>query len=82
MKVTNADGTQGHLLYGATGYFFRVYDRTVTPWTFKDYDLLHCDLGVTIDDVDASFYEHPDGTMTLDHSPSTLGYRQEFGVEE
>ena len=72
-KVTNADGISGHLLWSPEGYFFRVYDRSVEPWTFKDYDLRHYDLGVTIHDIDASFYEYEDGTMTLDHSPSTLG---------
>ena len=73
MTVTDADGVSGHLLWSLDRYVFRVYDRSVEPWTFKDYDLRHCDLTVTINDKDATFYEYDDGSMALDHSPITLG---------
>ena len=44
---------------------------------FKDYDIYHSDLVVKIDDTDATFYEHEDGRMILDHSPETLGIKNE-----
>jgi hypothetical protein len=50
---------------------FRVYNP---DHTFKDYDINHSDLCVTIKDQDAYFfYEHDTGLLTLDHSPETLG---------
>ena len=66
----SAQGVQGHLIYtGAGGYVFRVYTDN---FEFTDYDLLHCDLSVTITDPDAFFYEDKSSTR-LDHSPATLG---------
>ena len=69
MKVVSANGVHGHLLWSLDEYVFRVYDN---DGGFKDYSLKHCDLTVTIDDFDASFYEYDDGNLTLDHSPVTL----------
>lgn len=65
-----ADRTRGHLIYSGDGkYYFRVYDKN---YKFVDYDLLHSDLHVMIDDADSAFYTK-DGQTYLDHSPATLG---------
>lgn len=65
----SATGTTGFLCYNIDGsYFFRVYSEN----GFKDYDLVHSDLKVTIEDDDAYFYEASDYAI-LDHSPETLG---------
>jgi hypothetical protein len=72
MIITTANGVRGCLLnpYHAEGkWTFRVY---LEDGEFKDYDLCHSDLFVTIDDADACFYEDGE-TMLLDHSPATLG---------
>jgi len=71
-KPKSANGVKGHLLYMADGsYCFRVYNK---DHTFTDYDLLHYDLTVRIDDKDAYFYNDND-THTLDHGPMTLGLK-------
>ena len=65
-KVKPAKGTKGVLIYSMNNeYVFRVYKE---DHTFTDYDILHCDLDVTIDSDDATFYEFEDGTNALDHS--------------
>lgn len=71
MKPQSANGVTGHLLYIHCDnvYVFRVYNA---DHTFVDYDLLHCDLRVTINDEDAAFYSKG-GKDWLDHSPTTLG---------
>ena len=70
MDIKSANGVRGCILDSFDGtYFFRVYNK---DFTFKDYDLHHCDLFVTIDDADAYFYEDGDN-LRLDHSPATLG---------
>ena len=71
MKYESANKKSGCLLYAAGNFYFRVYDEE----GFKDYKILHSDLFVTINDVDAYFYEKPDG-LVLDHSPQTLGISQ------
>jgi hypothetical protein len=72
MKATSADGVEGCLIYshGTETFLFRVYDK---DYNFKDYNILHNDLVVTIKDADAFFYEGTDGELQLDHSPATLG---------
>ena len=67
-----ANGVEGILIWvhGLDRFMFRVYDPA---HTFKDYDINHSDLCVTIKDQDAYFYEHDNGLLTLDHSPETLG---------
>lgn len=50
-------------------YCFRVYGEN---HTFVDYDLLHCDLTVTITDDDAYLYQDENGA-SLDHAPLTSG---------
>ena len=71
-KCIPANGLRGQLLDSFDGtYVFRIYDK---DHNFKDYDLLHSDLSIIIDDEDAVLYEHIDGGMgKLDHSPETLG---------
>lgn len=69
MKHKSANKKTGCLIYTADGYYFRVYKEK----DFTDYKLLHYDMQISINDADAYFYEHEDGTFTLDHSPQTLG---------
>jgi hypothetical protein len=65
-KQKPAKGTKGIILYTFNNeYVFRVYKE---DHTFIDYDILHCDLDVTIDSEDAVFYEFEDGENILDHS--------------
>ena len=72
MKLSAA-GVQGQLIYTGMGkYMFRVYTDS---FEFTDYDLLHCDLSVTITDQDATFYSDDAGNR-LDHSPQTLGVKE------
>ena len=75
MKIKSANGISGYLLRSAGGkYFFRVYTEEI--FSFKDYELLHSDLYVTIDDEDATLYEDGE-TLLLDHNPATLGVKYE-----
>ena len=70
-NIQEATGTEGHLIYTASGDFmFRVYNP---DWTFTDYKILHSDLLLKITDPDAAFYREQDGTPVLDHHPDTLG---------
>jgi hypothetical protein len=71
MKSKSANGVRGHLLYIHSDgkYVFRVYDA---EHNFVDYDLLHSDLCVTINDEDAYFYRD-EWKDVLDHAPNTLG---------
>ena len=65
-KQKPAKGTKGMLLYTMNNeYVFRVYKE---DHSFIDYDILHCDLDVTIDSDDATFYDFEDGRSILDHS--------------
>ena len=70
-SVKPAAGTKGILCRSIDGgYFLRV---TQTDGDYKDYDLRHSDLSITIDlDEEAAFYEAGE-TLTLDHAPETLG---------
>lgn len=66
MTKRPAKNATGFLIYLFNGkYAFRVYNKNMT---FTDYDLKHCDLEVTIRGDDATFYDHGDGTFSLDHS--------------
>ena len=69
-KMQSADGVTGIIIHSGGHYWFRVYEDL---GEFKDYNLAHSDLSVTINDSDATFYEYENGTMSLDHSPETLG---------
>ena len=73
MKIS-AEGVEGQLIYtGAGVYVFRVYTDN---YEFTDYDLLHCDLSITITDKDATFYSDDRGNR-LDHAPETLGLKND-----
>ena len=68
----SADKLKGILIRSSDGsYFFRVADK---DGEFQDYELLHNDLSIIIDDFDAFLYEYNDNEKYLDHSPETLGY--------
>ncbi len=69
-KIHSADGVEGVIIHSRGQYWFRVYTGKDE---FKDYNLAHSDLVVKINDADATFYEYENGTMSLDHSPETLG---------
>lgn len=71
MNVKSATGTTGFILNTVHGCFFRVYEKDSTA--FRDYELRHSDLEVTIQCDDAVFYELDIGVNLLDHSPETLG---------
>jgi hypothetical protein len=63
-----AKGVKGYLLYTFNNEtVFRVYGE---DHSFTDYDIHHCDLELTINDDDATFYEFEDGRSILDHSYS------------
>jgi len=67
-----AKGVSGQLIHLFDGrYVFRVYDEN--SYNFVDYDILHSDLTITIDDDDAYFYADAELNKYLDHSPQTLG---------
>jgi hypothetical protein len=85
-KQKPAKGTKGMLLYTMNNeYVFRVYKE---DHSFIDYDILHCDLELTINDDDATFYEFEDGRNILDHSYTIAGESHhtdkgyELGTEE
>lgn len=70
MKIQDAKGVRGFLIWNAAGgYFFRVYDKEDKA-KFQDYDIFHCDLEITIEDGDAFLYQSED----LDNRPSFLDY--------
>lgn len=71
-KPVSANGVKGCLLpmFGGQIWMFRVYND---DGTFRDYDILHSDLTVTITDDDAYFYQNHKDDIYLDHSPATLG---------
>jgi len=77
VNTKSANGVSGHLIHIYGGkYAFRVYNKEDD--TFIDYDLMHCDLHVTIDDEDAFFYHYEiDDAHQLDHAPSTLGHGEQ-----
>jgi hypothetical protein len=73
-----AKGTEGVLIRTFTKYVFRVYK---VDHTFIDYDIEHCDLDVTINSDDATFYEFKDGTASLDHSYEVYHGNIEAGID-
>ena len=84
IKIANsiqkpAKGTKGIIILTFNNqYVFRVYKEN---HTFIDYDILHCDLDVTINSDDATFYEFEDGTAALDHSYEVYHGNMEEGEE-
>lgn len=69
--IRSANGITGCLLLGGTTPIFRVYDYE--NQTFADYDILHSDLFVTINDEDAELYIGK--YNAIDHSRETLGIK-------
>lgn len=69
-SLGSAKGTKGCLLRSmADGLaVFRVYDA---EHNFRDYEVVHHDVEIIIDDDSAWFYEH-DGEFYLDYSPDVL----------
>jgi len=70
MKTRSANGVNGVLIFVFGKPMLRVYNQF--DHSFKDYDIMHSDLSITINDEDAYFYERSEG-LFLDHSPETLG---------
>ena len=71
VRVASADGVKGCIIDSPiSGPFFRVYNE---DYTFTDFAIFHSDMFVTIADEDAYFYFSEDGTVSIDHSPETLG---------
>jgi hypothetical protein len=74
LHETSASGVKGMLLRTPSPekFLFRVYHG---DGVFDDYEILHGDLSVTIDeDALASFYENESGDKLLDHSPNVFGW--------
>jgi hypothetical protein len=79
-----AKGTEGVLIRTFTKYVFRVYKEDPVykeDHTFIDYDIEHCDLDVTINSDDATFYEFKDGSASLDHSYEVYHGNIEEGID-
>ena len=69
----SATGVSGMLIYGCKDYYLRV---TAEDGTYKDYDIEHFDLSITITDTDAFFYpkkKYSGMDGVIDYSPATLG---------
>jgi uncharacterized protein YllA (UPF0747 family) len=73
-KSRSAMGTVGYLIRVADDrqYVFRVYDD---EHNFVDYDILHYDMRIQIQDEDATFYTNAVRDY-IDHSPETLGHTE------
>ncbi len=74
-RLKSADKSKGCIIHmhnpetNETIYWFRVYDynnRTEDGVPFVDYEILHHDVFVQIDDNTTAFYEH-NGNFYLDH---------------
>jgi len=77
MKLKNANGVTGVLIPTHPmddHWVFRVYHE---DGEFTDYEICHSDLRVTINDEDAYFYSNGQ-TEYLDHSPQTLGIKNDL----
>lgn len=72
MKTLTAKGTKGFLLRSFNNRcIFRTYNE---QGEFKDYDILHHDLEITIDSDDALLFEDRDNNF-IDYTPEVLGYK-------
>lgn len=68
MKISNANGMRGCLIYTGDTYLIRIYRE---GGEFKDFDIRHSDLQFIIDDEDCYLYENETRNW-IDHSPDTL----------
>lgn len=74
----NANKQKGILLRGLAGdpYLFRIYGKS---GSFKDYEILHHDVGVQILDDSAELLESQDGKkFYLDYSRKILGQEEKY----
>lgn len=71
MNIKSANGATGYLIRTGDTVVFRVYDKN---HNFVDYDILHYDMRVQIQEDDAVFYESDDRAW-IDHSLETLGIK-------
>lgn len=70
MKVTDANGIDGVLIWTGEELMIRVYGD---GHDFIDYHIFHNDLAVKITDESASFYVGDDGEPAcIDYSPNIL----------
>ena len=67
--IKSAKGIKGVLCVSTGFTFLRV---TNEDNTYTDYDIIHYDMNITIDDDDAHIYKN-DGEYYIDYSPETLG---------
>ena len=77
-KCKNADKQTGLLIKGLNGdpWYFRIYDRN---GDFKDFEIRHDDIRVTISDDSAEFLESEDGEeFYLDYSRDILGQEGKY----
>ena len=75
VRATPATGASGCLIRSSIdgAWYFRVYTSNDNS-TFDDYELIHLDLAITVDDECAAFYADGDGNLWLDYDPQTYGY--------
>lgn len=75
--IKSVDGQTACLIYCADGkYRVRIYHEPKLSM-FEDYEIAISDLFFTITDEDAFIYEDDSGRRWLDHSPGTLGVKNE-----
>lgn len=77
MTRVSANQTKCYLIYTGEDYLIRVYGK---DYTFKDYSILHSDLGFVIDDEDAFLFEDGD-KLWIDHAPHDLNARMQALTE-
>ena len=79
LEERSAKGTKGILLasHGPNGdptFVFRVYHH---GGSFTDYDILHHDMFITIEEDDAVFRNEDGENPYIDYSNQTLGYEDD-----
>ena len=79
IKAKSANGLTGVLIHRGDGqYYIRIYERFAS--SYQDYDINHSDLTFVIEDEDAYLYTDYDRHW-IDHSPETLGIKDETQME-
>lgn len=75
-KIKKKKKLEGILCKSTDGSFFlRVYDKSNN---FKDYEIAHCDLKITIEDDDCFLYEDDyKKEYVIDYGPKTLGIKND-----
>jgi|APSaa5957512576_1039674.scaffolds.fasta_scaffold01691_2 hypothetical protein len=74
----SADGVNGILIFSMFDNkpLFRIYDKKYEDG-FKDFEIFHDDVSITINDPLASFYDIDEETSILDHPSQVLGIEVE-----